>query len=127
MKEVRRFTSDDLNQMESWYKDRGLPIPPINLLPEVGFIVDDTAAGFLYITGGNQLGFMDGFITSQQASYIDRQKGLDVVTKALIDEAKERKVLKLLAFTTAQVIFDRAITNGFDFVDKYFLLSKSLD
>lgn len=125
--QVRRFIGEDIFQMQDWYLNRGLECPPIQAIPRDGFICDGIAAGFLYVTEGKQIGLLEGYITSDKATYSDRQQGLDLVTKALIEEAKQQNISKILAFTTAQVIYDRAIDNGFHYIDNFHCLAKSLN
>ncbi len=123
---ARRYTHDDFDAMRSWYKDRDSDAPTMDALPEIGFIVDHYAAGFLFVTEGKHIGMIEGFISSPTADHTDRQKALQLVTEALISEAESLKIRRLMAFTTAQSIYDRALSNGFNYIGNFSLLAKAL-
>ena len=49
---IRRFELKDYGQLERWYADKDVNVPPLECLSETGFIVDDVACGFLYFRSG---------------------------------------------------------------------------
>jgi hypothetical protein len=125
--QARKFNiTEDFSQMLSWYQERGSDCPSAELIPPTGAIVDGCAAGFLYVTEENQIGLLEGYITNQLANHEDRKRALDLVTAYLIEEAKQKKILRLMSFTSVQTIFDLAIKNEFNYVGSYHCLAKVL-
>lgn len=122
---VRRYTPQDKTQIDSWYSKRNLEIIPDSLLPEVGFIIDNVAAGFLYKTDGG-IALIENYITSPDVNYVDRDLGLEEVTKALIENARESGFDRVMAITTLQSVYTRALSHGFDDYGNFRILNKVL-
>lgn len=58
MLQLREFTDDDYaGFFADWWRDRGSPPPPLDLLPQLGSVVESCerplAAGFLYLDAAN--------------------------------------------------------------------------
>lgn len=116
----------DKEKLDAFYESRNMPSLPSNLIPQIGYIVDGHAAGFLYVADGG-LAFIENFISNEKVYASDRQKALDLVTEALINKARELNVLKLLAFTTAQVIYERCLRYDFRDMGNYRMCVKDLN
>ena len=96
----------------SWWRALGQPPPPVEALPQSGFIVPDAAAGFLYRTD-SCLAVVEGLIANPQLSGALRSQAIDLVTAALIDEAKRLGFKNLTASTTSSAVVTRAQSFGF--------------
>jgi N-acetylglutamate synthase-like GNAT family acetyltransferase len=123
------FILKDINRWLSFYKQSPLDESD---LPETGAIAfsqaeeEDpglfVAAAFIRKCEGN-IGLMDSMIVHPHFLGSDRSKALDMLTKQLIEIAKELKINRLLAITTNRNTLVRAKSFGFKELD-YSLLSK---
>jgi hypothetical protein len=84
---VRKFYKEDLGQINGWLEARGWPVLTESVLPRTGFIVDETAVGFLYKTDSS-LCWMEWLVTNPSAPSEHRDKALDGVIEHLTSEAK---------------------------------------
>lgn len=110
--ETRRYTPADHAELSNWWTAHNLPIIPPNALPVVGFMVQGVAAGFLYQTDSD-VALVENFISNPASHWDDRQTALDSITQHLIDYARFKGRLYLMAMTQSQAIFDRALHFGF--------------
>ena len=86
MDEVRHYVGTDFDQVRGWYEKRGISFNDRNVLPGVGFIVDNVAAGFIYMTDSN-IAFIEGFIANSDTDEMARDSALDVISECLIAHA----------------------------------------
>lgn len=97
-------------------KARGMNENMVYDLPELGFIAfffdHPVAIGFLREIEG-KYGLIDGFISDPLQESTIRDKALDKITANLIDQAKERKILKIVAFVEDPNTIARSIKHGF--------------
>lgn len=63
MDKVRAFEEADYAAICEWWEARGWPQLPLDLLPQIGGIVDDKAVGFLYRTD-SAVGWMEWIVAS---------------------------------------------------------------
>ncbi len=120
---LRRYENRDLEQLNRWYDLRHCPKVDNSLLPGVGFIADEMAAGFLYQTDSS-LCLLDGYVSNPLTYKEDRDKALNCITQALLTEAKRLGFKKILAFTTVEAIATRAMINGFHLEGPQILLTQ---
>lgn len=50
---IHKYQKRDYKFIASWYEDRGLVAPERRMLSDLGFIVDNRVAGWLYLTNSN--------------------------------------------------------------------------
>lgn len=88
----------DYEMLMRWWVARDHEVVPSNLLPKLGVIVDDIAAGFLYQTD-SKLGILENFITSPDASPRQSHQALTEVTRELREFAETAEIETLVVFT----------------------------
>jgi hypothetical protein len=118
MVDPRMFQPKDYSQIERWGCARDVAPPPIGLLSDLGLIVDDVAAGFLYITNSD-ICFLEGFITNPEADKNDRHEALNGITLELINLAKEAGCKLIKCDTRLDKIVTRAKDFGFVELGQY--------
>lgn len=107
---IRRYEDSDFPMIESWFLKRGLEILP-NELPEIGFIRNNAAAGFLYETG-TKIALIENVVTNPDVSMFERYNGVREVAKKLIEIARFRKY-RLFSVTRSSGISRIAQSLGF--------------
>ena len=110
--EVRQYTLNDYQMIAEWYIERRMTPPKSEQLPVIGFVVDGTAAGFLYNADG-KLALLEGYIASPRSSAYLRDVALDLITENLINAAKKLGVNKIFAASSLRAIQRRAEVHGF--------------
>lgn len=107
--------------IKPWFENYGLPSDMS--LPQVGFIVEDLAVGFLRrIEGG--YGLFDGLMANPYSMGKQRSLALDLVVKRLIDEARHLYITKILALTVESAILRRSLKHGFELQPDKFIALK---
>ncbi len=99
---VKYFDHEDLAALNDWLVARGRKREDVSDIPAVGFIVshDDmkVAACFLRRCEGN-VGIVDGLTSNPDAPPEIRHAALDVAINCVCEEAKQREITRLMAWT----------------------------
>lgn len=103
---------EDYNQLEEWGNNRDVSPPQLELLPTTGFIVDDVACGFLYLTN-SAVGFLEAFMANPKADKNNRSEALNSITLKLIELAEVNQCKVLKCDTKIDAIVNRAKSFGF--------------
>lgn len=91
---IRLFDKDkDYNTIMKWWLDHDQIPCAVNLLPNIGFIVDELVVGFLYQTDSSVC-FIECVVSDKNSDKEKRQKALIELGNMLIDTAKEMKFKK---------------------------------
>ena len=98
-------------------------------LPKIGYLAmlgkHPVAAGFLRRVEGGYAQ-LDTFVSNRHFGSLVRHEGLSKVTEALINDAKDLKLLGILAITIDDGIIQRAKDQGFHVINQV-LVGKLLD
>ncbi len=89
MSEIRMVQRDeDYEMLASWWTGHGWPAVPKHILPPLGIIADNIAAGWLYMdNGGTGVCMMEWLVTDPKVSPIATVRALRVVVDFLKSEA----------------------------------------
>lgn len=86
---LRMWSPDDYPMLETWWQGHGWPAVPLRVLPPLGVILNDTAAGWLYMdNGGTGIAMMEWLVTNPAAKPMKAAKDLMRVVEFLKSEAK---------------------------------------
>jgi len=85
---MRRFGPEDMEQVEGWYRARGLAQPPPSTLSACGFIEPGVAAGWLYRTDAD-FALAEGIVTNPAATPGERHAALNALMGALVEQARK--------------------------------------
>lgn len=121
---MRDFEPQDYTTIAAWYRGHGQPVPPFRVLPEIGFIVDDVAAAFLYQTDGG-ICLLENYIRNPDIDSTDADQALDELTKTLLATAKEIGFKKVIGLTRNDRIVARAENNGMSNIGQYKMIVRS--
>lgn len=109
---VRRVSDLDFDEIFKWFEARNYEGIPKYIFPKVGFIVDGTAAGFLYFTDSTVC-IIDCYISNPRQDSKTRSDALDLITEELIKCAAFHRCKTIKCDTQLGVIKRRAISHGF--------------
>lgn len=122
---MRRYNSTDKPIMNEWLKPYDMELGD-HEWPEIGYIVPGVAMGLLFRMEGNT-GFLDSFCTAPGSTKQDRIKALELITEALIQDAKILGLRRLYALTDNEGIKVRCTANGFTLDGSYMLFKKEIN
>lgn len=83
---VRWKPREHYKAIASWYHARGMEAPSIDRLPELGFIVDNRVAGWLYRTDST-VAMIDAVISNPHTLPSARRQSLKKLAGVLVDTA----------------------------------------
>lgn len=107
---VRRYEPKDFEQIRSWGKQYGAEYSA-DQFPEVGFIVDDVAAYFLYQTD-SMCCWLENMVAKKDVDNHVREQALELIIDAILKEAKERGFKVAHASTNRYAVALRAKKYG---------------
>ncbi len=87
-------------------------------IPKLGYIAIKgnmpIAAGFMRKTEGNMVGIFDGMVSNPYCSKQLRHEGFTTIFNNLVQDAKDLKLLGLIAFTSDDGMANRLLNLKFD-------------
>lgn len=96
---VRRIESKDLSTVNKWLGGRKRKDIPANALPDTGFIVDDVAAGFLYLTNSTAA-WIEPVVSNPSAKPREVSRAIRDIIENIAELAKTYGVTTLFGMTT---------------------------
>lgn len=112
--QVRMYTpSYDFGQIEVWAKKRGLACPSFAEFPKIGGVVDNVAAGFLYVDQSSTVAFMENFITNPEAKPVESHEAINKIIDLLAYEAKLLGITTIRSGTSKSGVLKVAKKKGF--------------
>lgn len=124
---IRLFHQADLESVNRWYAARGDPALPITMLPEIGIIEEDTAAGFLYRTDAPAMAMLDSFVSNPEAPLRARATALREIAQRLIELAGAGGIRHIMALCKSRGIERLASRMGLHPVGMYVVVGKELN
>lgn len=119
---VEIFNIDrDYKTIAHWHESRGMPVPPVDMIPTFGLIEPGVAAGFLMVTDCN-LAIVDFYVTNPEATREARDAALDQVTIDLIKYGNSVGITNFKTDSQVSAIKDRAQRLGFSYLGETALL-----
>ena len=100
-----------MSAVASWAAARGVELRE-DILPPTGFVSDDAAAGWLYLTDSG-LGLVESFVTNPDAPAKARARAVVEVGEALIAQAKHLGLTRLVITTGHRAMGREAMRHGF--------------
>jgi len=86
---MRLWKPDDYERLASWWRGHGWPPVPQRVLPRLGVIHDDTAAGWAYMdNGGIGVAMIEWLVTDPKASPLKAARSLAAVVEFLKSELR---------------------------------------
>jgi hypothetical protein len=104
-------------EVRKWLTKHNFPLPPENILPTTGFIIEDLACGFLY-SSNSRLGWIEWVFSNPEKTQSERSEALDILFLLLETTAKELKIEVLFSSSKISAYSDILLRNGFKETDK---------
>jgi hypothetical protein len=123
---LRQYREKDYEEIRGWWACRGLGVVPEAHLPEVGYIVDGVAVGFLTQTD-SRIALIEILLANPKTEKKVRDRALDTIVWALEEAAAERGFLSVVGVTRIEAVAQRALKNGFKALGKYELVYKEIE
>lgn len=115
---IRLFNKDkDYKTIVKWWLDHDQIPCPINLLPNIGFIVDELVVGFLYQTDSSVC-FIECVVGDKNGNKDKRKKALLDLGEMLVNTAKEMNFKKVCFHSVHPSVIDTALNLQFKNLDK---------
>lgn len=114
---IRDVTVQDYPMLIEWWNSHGFEIPPIGTLPATGYIANDAAAGFLYLTN-SQLACMGWCVVNPKADRQLRSSSLDEVVQKIEFSALFSGATSMWSFTNVFPFAERLRRLGWAEGDK---------
>jgi hypothetical protein len=102
----------DFKDIEQWFIARNLAMPEPWAFSTIGLIVEDVAAGWLYVTNSG-CAMLDCYISNPKADHSSRKQALKQITKGLMKMAKNHGAQMILCNTKIDAIGELAESFGF--------------
>lgn len=124
-KNIRRYTNKDYRMICTWYIDRDMTPPPPEALSDVGYIVEERVAGWLYLTNSN-IAMIEGIISDPASVPSFRRLATKRLIGTLVDLSISLGYTNILGITSHPSMIETIEPFGFKELDKrVFLLSET--
>lgn len=109
---IREYTPNDYSMLCSWWNTHKFPPPPEAIFPQVGVIIDECAAGFLYQTD-SAIAWVEWIVVDPVCDKIKRRQALDLLIDELSALAKNKGFKVIFTSVEHEGLMDRLKTKGF--------------
>lgn len=112
--------------IHEWVRLRGMgpDAGDVSLLPSTGFVADEIAAGFLYLTDSRQA-FMDAFVSDPRPTKEARGAAIGQIIEAIITLARSRGVRTLSGAISVPSLATHVAKYGFTMITNcYYVYGK---
>jgi hypothetical protein len=117
MKIIPFSYEEHAERVNEWGERHHFPLPPPDLLPDIGMMVDDTAVGFLYSTN-SKLGWIEWIFANPEKTPEERKEAIDTLLSAL-EKAAIIRGMKVLFSSSGSDAFKGVLErNGFAKTDE---------
>lgn len=104
---IRRFDKDkDYNTINDWSMQRSIGPIPKDLLPEIGFIIDDIACGFIIQTD-TKMAFGEFLLSNPNTTKENRSEAIQMIMDKGFETAKELGYLIFYVNVSNPILHDR--------------------
>lgn len=96
---IKPYDDNKHSEVMDWFVGHGWDAPPIDVLPEDGFVVEGVAAGWIYF-GEPKMAFIGWPVGNPKANRKEVYLGLELVLSTLGTLAKDRGAKLIWAWTS---------------------------
>ena len=118
---IKKFKTNDDNEIINWWKDWGLEIPDQECLPKKGYVVINNnikvAAGYLYYTNA-KIAYVDFVISNIKYREKDRNNLITMLIDHMVQKALNKGCKFVWATTANPNIVDKVKKLNYKVLDK---------
>jgi hypothetical protein len=107
----------DSAEVSKWGEKHSFPLPPKDILPATGFMVNEAACGFLYMTD-SRIAWLEWIFSNPEKTKEERAEALDLLFQKLESHAKERGIAVIFTSCGSDGYSRVLGRNGFEETDK---------
>lgn len=122
---ARDFQSKDKEFLKLLLEAWSLPVENLELIPDIGYVVEDICIGFLVTTNAG-ICYLDNYITNPIYDKETRDTALVLLTTTLENKAETLGYKYILALANLPSMENRFTSLGYSNKDKYSLFVKEL-
>ena len=112
--DIRLVNDSDYEMLCGWWKDWGWSqYPSKNMLPDIGVVVNEVAAGFLYLTN-SKLAWANWIVTDKNYREDDRGDIINTVILSLEQIAKDNGVEVMYGVISSNSLVNRYVELGYN-------------
>lgn len=109
---VKAFEKTDYALISTWWLQHGWSPVSFEMLPKIGFIVNDICAGFLYIND-SKLCHLEWIVSDPDSNKQERSESLSILLNVLENTAKELGCSAIFTTTKHENLIKRYENNGY--------------
>lgn len=109
---VKAFEKTDYALISTWWLQHGWSPVSFEMLPKIGFIVNDICAGFLYIND-SRLCHLEWVVSDPDSGKQERSESLAILLNVLENTAKEFGCSAVFTATKHENLIKRYKNNGY--------------
>lgn len=105
------------SEVNRWGEKHSFPLPTKDFLPETGLVVEDAAAGFVYLTN-SKISWIEWVFSNPDKTIAERAQALDTLMSTLEKIAIAHGMRVVLSSAAGEAFKDILERNGFKDTDK---------
>lgn len=114
--QIKKFEESDYPLLCSWWFEHGWNPIPLELLPKVGYVVDEICAGFLYVNNSG-LCHLEWLVSDPRSDKAIRNEALTLLIDSLCSTAKEHNLKAIFTTSNNKNLIERLKNHGFIVTD----------
>lgn len=114
---IRSVSADDYPVLCEWWGAQSFPSPPKEILPATGYMANEVAAGFLYLTN-SPIAWLEWVVADPKAEKKLRNQSINEVIEHISKSAKVTGNMLLFTSTNVFPFCERLRRLGFNEGDK---------
>jgi hypothetical protein len=109
---IRRYKNEDYGTLKEWWVAQNWPPVPEDNLPQMGYVVEDICAGFLYQTD-SKCAILEWIISNPNSDSTKRDKALDLLIKTILEETRNLGYQTILSWISHPRLMTRFLKHDF--------------
>lgn len=114
---IELVNQENYNILKQWWEGYSWPVIPFEMLPKIGFIVDNVVAGFIYSTD-SKICLIEWIIGNPDSDKNERKKALNNLLNVLCNTAKEMGYTHCFTYTKNSGLINALKLNEFKKTDE---------
>lgn len=109
---IRLFREDDYSTLVDWANKRNINYPPLDFLSDIGFVVENSCACFLYVTN-SKVCLIEALIANPDISKEARNESLKSLFDYVINLLKDKEYKYIYCSVETEILKQRLKETNF--------------